>query len=65
MQLSSVVACSDLTVCASHCISQNCAWLGHPCAFLGECIAGIESGDNSGEEVRSVFVPICSEGAVL
>lgn len=26
---------------------------------------GGEAGDNSGEEARSVFVPVCSEGAVL
>lgn len=60
MQPSSVVVCSDLTVCASHCLSQNCLFLGHPCAFQ-ESAAGGEANDNSREEVRSVFVPICSK----
>lgn len=45
----SVVVCSDLTVCASHCLSQNCPWLGYPCAFPGECSGGGEAGDNSGK----------------
>lgn len=60
MQPSSVVVCSDLTVRASRIVR---GWDIH--VLSQESAAGGEAGDNSGEEVRSVFVPACGEGTVL
>lgn len=44
---------------------QEYARLGHSCACPGEPSRKDKAGDNSGEEARSVFVPVHGEGAVL
>lgn len=65
MQPSSVVACSDLAVSIPLSIPQLCMAGTSMCLPRRVQWGGGEAGENSREEVRSVFVPICHEGAVL